>query len=145
KIARGFIAHLLTLAGYDLVFVEKSKTLVSLLRERGSYPIEVMGAPDKNIVVRGFKIVDSDDVSGIANAVGNASVVFVSIGGGNLPQIAPTLATSFQGLREKASDKNLNVILCENYYQPAKWLRGMIEELLPESDREWFRTHIGIA
>ena len=145
KIARGFIAHLLTLAGYDLVFVEKSKALVSLLRKRASYPIEVMGAPDKNIVVRNFKIMDSDDVEGIANAVGSASILFVSIGGGNLPQIAPTLAKSFQKLREKAGDKNLNVILCENYYQPAKWLRGMIDDLLSVSDREWFRAHIGIA
>ena len=145
KIARGFVAHLLTLAGYDLLFVEKSKTLVSLLRERGSYPIEVMGAPDKNIVIRDFKVLDSDDMEGIANAVGKASVVFISIGGGNLPQVAPTLAESFHKLREQSANKKLNVILCENYYQPAKWLRGMIEELLPESDRKWFGTHIGIA
>jgi len=52
---------------------------------------------------------------------------------------------AFKKLREKAGDKNLNVILCENYYQPAKWLRGMVDDLLPASDREWFRTHIGIA
>lgn len=145
KIARGFIAHLLTLAGYELVFVEKSKTLVAMLRERGSYPIEVMGAPEKNAVIRNFSVVDSDDEKRIAHAIGNASIVFVSIGGGNLPQIAPTLATSFRKLREEAAERILNVVLCENYYQPAKWLRGMIAEQLPESDREWFRTHVGIA
>ena len=37
KIARGFIAHLLTLSGYRITFVEKSDALVSHLRERGKY------------------------------------------------------------------------------------------------------------
>jgi mannitol-1-phosphate 5-dehydrogenase len=45
----------------------------------------------------------------------------------------------------KGADRTLNVILCENYYQPAKLLRGMIDDLLPQSDRGWFQSHIGIA
>ncbi len=145
KIARGFIAHLLTLAGYELVFVERAKPLVSLLQERGSYHIEVMGAPEKSTVIEDFKVLDSEDTQGIAEAISPSALVFVSIGGTNLPQIAPTLAASFRKLKEKDPDKNLNVILCENYYQPAKWLRGMVAEQLPESDREWFHAHIGLA
>jgi sugar (pentulose or hexulose) kinase/mannitol-1-phosphate/altronate dehydrogenase len=145
KIARGFIAHLLSLAGYDLVFIEKSKSLVSLLRERMSYPIEVMGAPEKSAVISGFDVLDSEDVESIASVIAGAAVVFVSIGGVNLPQIAPTLAASFQRLREENSEKKLNVILCENYYQPAKWLRSMIAERLPGPDREWFNSQVGIA
>ncbi len=145
KIARGFIAHLLTLAGYDLIFVEKSRALAELLRERRSYPIEVMGAPDKNLVVQNFQVLDSDHQEAITDAIVNSSIVFVSIGGGNLPQIAPTLAASFQKLEETAPAKYLNVVLCENYYQPAKWLRGMIEDRLPEADRKWFRAHVGVA
>jgi len=145
KIARGFIAHLLSLAGYELTFVERSKPLVSLLRERRRYHIEVMGAPEKSTVIENFKVLDSEDTAGIAEAVSSAALVFVSIGGTNLPQVAPTLAASFRRLKERSPEKNLNVILCENYYQPATWLRGMVAEQLPDSDREWFRNHIGIA
>ncbi len=145
KIARGFIAHLFTLAGYDLIFIEKSRALASQLRERGSYSIEVLDAPDKSAIIRGFKVLDSDDIPAIASAVADAAIVFVSIGGGNLPQIAPTLAASIQHLRDASPDKNLNIILCENYHQPAKWLRTLIEEHLSEADRGWFRAHAGIA
>src|SRR5665213_1210799 len=81
KIARGFIAHLLTLSGYQITFVEKNQALVENLRQRGKYTVHVISAPEKNSTIQDFRILQTDEVEAIAEAVANASVVFVSIGG----------------------------------------------------------------
>lgn len=123
KIARGFIAHLLALSGYRISFVEKNPELVASLRARGRYGIHIMGAPEKSIVIEGFEILGADQCETVAARVAAASVIFVSIGGPNLPQIAPLLAA---GLRRRTDP--VNVILCENFFQPARWLRELVEQ-----------------
>jgi mannitol-1-phosphate 5-dehydrogenase len=47
KIGRGLIAHLLTLSGYQLAFVEKDAELVALLRERREYRVRIWAAPKR--------------------------------------------------------------------------------------------------
>jgi mannitol-1-phosphate 5-dehydrogenase len=140
KIARGFIAHLLTLSGYRIVFVEKSRELVRLLRERGRYKVQILGAPEKDISIGGFEVIGSDEEEEVARAVARADVVFISIGGPNLPAVAPLLAG---GIRHRAA--GLNIILAENYFQPARWLRGLIAESLGPEEAVWFRGHVGIV
>lgn len=140
KIARGFIAHLLTLSGYRITFVEKNPAVVELLRQRGSYTVEIMGAPEKSIVIQNFKVLRTDEGESIAEVVANASVVFVSIGGPNLPQIAPLLAA---GLEKRTA--GVNIILGENYFQPAQWLRKLISDQLSPVKQEWFAHEVGIV
>lgn len=140
KIARGFIAHLLTLSGYHLTFVEKNAELAAALRRRGRYTVHIMGAPEKNILIEGFEALDSSDSGAVSAKVAAASVIFVSIGGPNLPQIAPLLAA---GLRHRTEP--VNVILCENYFQPAQWLRDLISERLAPAEAAWCANNVGIV
>lgn len=145
KIARGFIAHLLTLSGYQIIFVEKSEELVTLLRQRGRYRIHIMGADEKSTVIEGFSVLSSDEIEAVANKVAGASVVFVSIGGPNLPQIAPLLA---RGVRRAVGQKRvnpLNIIICENYFQPGKWLRQLVSDKLEDTEIEWLNSHMGFV
>jgi mannitol-1-phosphate 5-dehydrogenase len=145
KIARGFIAHLLMLSGFRITFVEKSPELVSLLLERQKYKVHIMGAPEKDIVIEGFDTLSCDEVDLVAKRLAAASVVFVSIGGPNLPQVAPLIA---EGVRQALTEKRtepLNLILCENYFQPAKWLRQLVAEHLNEAERTWLNLHVGIV
>ena len=140
KIARGFIAHLLTLSGYQITFVEKNQALVESLRQRGKYTVHVISAPEKNSTIQNFRILQTDEVEAIAEAVANASVVFVSIGGPNLPQIVPLLAA---GLERRTV--GLNILLGENYFQPGQWLRKLIAEQLPPAKQEWFAREVGVV
>lgn len=140
KIARGFIAHLLTLSGYHITFVEKNQALVNSLHERGKYDVVIMGAPEKNITIQNFDVYGSDDTEAVADAVSRASVIFISIGGPNLPQIAPLLAA---GLKRRKT--GINIVLGENYFQPAQWLRSLIAEHLTPAQQEWFMREVGIV
>jgi len=144
KIARGFIAHLLALSDYGITFVEKSRDLIALLRERGRYKIHIMGAPEKSISIEGFEVLSSDDAKEVAERVAAADVIFVSIGGPNLPQIAPLLAAGIRLAAAQGHTTPLNIILCENYFQPGPWLRQMVGDSLEGTAREWFEQHVGI-
>jgi mannitol-1-phosphate 5-dehydrogenase len=39
----------------------------------------------------------------------------------------------------------LNIILCENHFQPAKWLRTLLAQQLNDTEISWCNTHVGIV
>lgn len=145
KIARGFIAHLLSLSGYRITFVERSEELIDLLRERGKYTVHIMGAEEKSIVIEGFDVVSSWKTEAVANKVAGASIVFVSIGGPNLPQIAPLLAQGVQLAVRQKRESPLNIIICENYFQPGQWLRQLVSSELEGPEIDWLNRHAGFV
>ena len=145
KTGRGFIAHLLTLSGYRITFVEKLPALVKLLRERGRYNVRIMGSPEKDIVIAGFETLGTDDEELVARAIATAEVVFASIGGPNLPQIAPLLAAGLRVAYSAGRTIPLNIILCENYFQPGQWLSALISDQLHGPEREWFTRYVGVV
>ncbi len=140
KIGRGFLTHLLVLSGYQITFVEKNSQTVSALRAAGKYTVYVMGSPERDITVSGYRVFELDDHAAVSEAIRNAAVIFVSIGGPNLPQVAPVLAAGL-ALRGKP----INIILGENYFQPARLLRGLIREHTSEARRPWLDANVGIV
>jgi mannitol-1-phosphate 5-dehydrogenase len=145
KIARAFIAHLLTLSGYRIVFVEKSPELVALLRERKRYTVHILGAPEKDIVIKDFEVLAADQTDAVATKLALASVVFISIGGPNLPQIAPLIAAGIRRSVKAGRQDPLNFILCENYFQPAAWLRQLVSEQLEGPELDWLKQKVGFV
>ena len=87
KIARGFIAHLLSLSDIDFVFVEKVDALVDLINERGQYTINILGAPEKNYIVKNAHALKFSQIDEITKAIADADVVFDAVGGKNLQEI----------------------------------------------------------
>ena len=145
KIARGFIAHLLTHSGFRLTFVDKSAQLAFLLKERECYHIHIMGSPSKDTVIDGFDVLHFADTTAIARRIAQADAVFVSIGGPNLPEIAPILVAAVRVAIQADRKDGLNILLCENYFQPARWLRSLITKSLTEIEVGWFSRHVGIV
>jgi mannitol-1-phosphate 5-dehydrogenase len=145
KIARGFLAHLLTLSGYRITFIEKSAELIKLLRERKRYKVHIMGAPEKNIIIEGFEVIAADDLAAVAEEVSSGSVAFISVGGPNLPQIVPLLAAGIRRASAEGRRDPLNVIICENYFQPAQLLRKLLAEQLSANESEWALSRLGFV
>ncbi len=145
KIARAFIAHLLTLSGYRITFVEKSPELLALLRERRRYKVHILGAPEKSIVIEGFEALSTDQADAVAEKLSQATVVFISIGGPNLPQIAPLLVAGVRRAMAEGRKVPLNIILCENYFQPGVWLRRMVTEQLAAHESDWIANYVGFV
>ena len=143
KISRGFIGHLLYLSGIDFTFVEKFDALKDLINERGEYTVNILGASDKNCVVKNAKALGFADKEEIAKAISEADAVFNAVGGKNLGEIVPFLT---KGIEEKAKKGGfLNIVTCENWKQPANILRDGILEIISDDAKEYFENNVGIT
>src|SRR4029079_12633500 len=143
KIARGYLGHLLALAGRQIVFVDVNENLVHLLNERGRYTVHILGDASKSMQITGIRAVHSADPQ-VAGMVAEAPAVFVSVGGPNLPAVATPLAAGLRARRE-AGGRPLNIVCCENWHRPANVLRAALEAKLARADRESWSTQVGCA
>lgn len=144
KIARGFIGHLLYLSGIPFTFVEKADALADLINERGQYTVNILGAPEKNCVVKGAKALKFDQEEEIALAIAQADAVFNAVGGKNLGELVPFMV---KGIEKKAQmgGGDLNFITCENWKQPADILRKGVEEQIDPAYQPYLDAHVGIT
>lgn len=143
KIARGFIGHLLYLSGIEFTFVEKFDTLVDLINERKEYTVNILGAPDKNCVVKGVRAFGFSDENEIIQAIAKADAIFNAVGGKNLGEIVPFLT---KGIEEKSkTGGKLNIVTCENWKQPADILRQGISDMISDDARMYFENNVGIT
>jgi len=143
KIARGFIGHLHYLAGIEFVFVEKADALADMLNERGQYTVNILGAPEKNCVVKGARALKFSQAEEITEAVAAADAVFTAVGGKNLGDIVPFLAAGIE--KKAAAGGRLNIVTCENWKKPADILREGILAVLSEGATAYFDASVGVT
>ena len=143
KIARGFIAHLLSLSDIDFVFVEKADALADLINERKQYTINILGAPEKNYVVKNAKALKFSQEKEITEAIAEADVVFDAVGGKNLQEIVPFY---IKGIEKKAEKGGyLNFVTCENLKEPARILKEGVEAGIAPEAREYLDNYVGFT
>lgn len=143
KIARGFIAHLLSLSDIDFIFVEKADALADLINERGQYTINILGAPEKNYVVKNAKALKFSQEKEITEAIAEADVVFDAVGGKNLQEIVPFY---IKGIEKKAEKGGyLNFVTCENWKEPARILKEGVEAGIALEAREYLDNYVGFT
>ena len=143
KIARGFIAHLLSLSDIDFVFVEKADALADLINEREQYTINILGAPEKNYVVKNAKALKFSQEKEITEAIAEADVVFDAVGGKNLQEIVPFY---IKGIEKKAEKGGyLNFVTCENWKEPARILKEGVESGIAPEAREYLDNYVGFT
>lgn len=143
KIARGFIGHLLYLSKIPFTFVEKSDALCDLLNERGQYTVHILGAPEKDCVVKGAKALKFSQMEEAVTAIAEADTVFTAVGGKNLGGIIDILK---QGIEKRAAEgKRLNIITCENWKLPAKIIRDSLTEVISPDAAQYLQEKVGIT
>ncbi|MBR6727239.1 MAG: mannitol-1-phosphate 5-dehydrogenase [Clostridia bacterium] len=143
KIARGFIGHLLYLSDIPFIFVEKADALADLINERGQYTVNILGAPEKNCVVKGAKALKFDQKEEIATAIAEADCVFNAVGGKNLGDIVPYLTAGIEKKAKKGG--KINFVTCENWKKPADILRDGIAAQISDEARPYFEENVGIT
>ncbi len=146
KIGRGFLGHLLTLSGWRITFVDASAELVALLQSRGAYGVKVLGAPEKDATIAGYTALSLAETDALAQAVAEHQLIFTAAGGANLGAVGAAMARGLLLRHQQGARGDVNIIICENYKDPAAILRGTIEQQLTEPDLlTWSRAHLGIA
>ena len=111
KVGRGFLAQLLSRAGWRIHFVEKNTFLVNELLTLGEYTIVNLGTGEEEIISR--FTVSTDDWR-----LADASLILTSLGATGLASWAHSL---------EGFDRPIDIILAENHPQPAALVRRYIK------------------
>ncbi|MEN6371923.1 MAG: mannitol-1-phosphate 5-dehydrogenase [Armatimonadota bacterium] len=145
NIGRGFIAQLFHESGYEVVFVDVSDELVSLINKRGSYPIYIVGDNPETVNISKIRAVNGKDIDAVANEILSASIVCTAVGVNVLKHVAPAIAKGILLRSEQGVSEPLNIIICENLLNAKDIMRGYIREHLPKEHAEYMNSQIGIV
>jgi mannitol-1-phosphate 5-dehydrogenase len=127
NIGRGFMGHLFTEAGFEVVFADVVPEVIAALNERGAYPLRLAG-PDRfeTLTIGPVRAVDARDTDAIARELGTCAFACTAVGVAALPHLVPPLAAGIKG-----REPPLDVILCENQLNCSSLLRGLLEPHVP--------------
>lgn len=142
RIARGFVGNLLGLEGFGITFVDVSPAAVAALDSRGQYTVHILGAPEKSSVVKNVRALLTDSPE-LPSRLNEADVLFVSVGGANLPVVGATIARAL--IPRLESGRPLNIVVCENWRAAGQTLRAAIEEQLAADGHLLPGSLIGVA
>ena len=147
NIGRGFMGQLFFEAGYEIVFVENNKKLVSELNREKRYTLRLLDAYSKkeiDMLIEGFQALETDQVEEIAAAFSEAELVGTAVGVKNLAAIAPLIAEGIC-LRSKKDRGPVDIYLCENSFGAAQDLQRAVVELLPAGLADWAQEFVGFV
>lgn len=134
NIGRGFIGLILSRAGYEVVFSDVNETLVSELRRRKQYTVELANDTKDTETVTNVTAIDGRDASAVADAVDHADLVTTAVGVSILRHIAAGIAEGIARRVERGAGP-LHVIACENAIGGSAQLKEHVFALLDEATR----------
>ena len=115
KTGRGFIGRLLQQSGVEIIFLDKNKELVDALNAQKSFSVSFFGSVADPVTVDHYKAYTWENAY-----LEDATLIFVSVCGQNLPDVGAALA----GLLYP--ERKYHIITCENASHPAQTLNQAI-------------------
>ncbi len=143
---RGLMGQLFTASGYAVTFVDSDEPLVAALNERGVYTLSLVdNVGRRDVEVGPVRALLTQDTASVVDALAVATIGATGVGGRGLPGVAGLLA---EGIRRRMADGvevPLNLLVCENMPDVAGALYNLVAERLGAEEREYARTHLGLA
>ncbi len=130
NIGRSFVGQLFARAGYEVVFVDVDRELVTALNREGRYRVEIRDRRTETIWVERVSAVDGRDKDAVAQELSSADIAATAVGPKALPFIYPAIAAGLV-LRQRTGAPPLDIIICENLRNAAEAFRQGLRELLP--------------
>ncbi len=132
KIGRSFTGQVFGSAGYELVFVDISNSLIDLINKNKQYKIVIKSESGDTITwVKNARGIYLKDVVQIVEELADAPIASVSVGQQGLPGLIPVFAKALIRRREKHGDWPLDVILAENMRNADVYFLNQIKSFLP--------------
>ena len=146
NIGRGFIGQLLSRSGYEVVFVEVDRRIVSAMNADRRYPVRVVADEgDSETYVEGIRAVDGADAPAVAREIASVDLVGTAVGAGALPKIADAFASGLELRWKSGVVAPLDVILCENLADADSAFRAMVLERLAPAHRDRLARSVGFV
>ncbi len=145
NIGRGFAAQLFTESEYEVVFVDVVDSVVNLINERKSYPIEIVGDNAETVNITNVRAVNSKDTEAVAREISNADLICTAVGVNVLKYVAPNIAAGIKMRADNGVKEPINIIICENLIHASEILRGYILDSLPTDYEDYVRKNVGLV
>jgi mannitol-1-phosphate 5-dehydrogenase len=128
RIGCGFAGHLLSAAGYEVVFVARNPIMVSHLNRLGCYRVRLANGRDQTeYAVSGVRAVDTADRAASVAVLAETDLIVTAVGPTNLASVAPLVADALQ-----TRSTPLNIFTFENLADGGAHLRSKVATCLPE-------------
>jgi mannitol-1-phosphate 5-dehydrogenase len=147
KIGRGFVVDLFHTAGYHIVLVDESRTLVTQLCEAGRYTVvRVENAQRRqDAVIEGYTGLSTAQADQVAAAVATAGILAVAVYPQHFAQVARQLAPGLVRRQAQRPSAPLDIILCTNLAHAGPQFWALLQDALPPESREYMNSHVGIV
>jgi mannitol-1-phosphate 5-dehydrogenase len=144
KTGRGFAAHLAHLGGYEVVLIDKDHQLVTALMNAGKFDIQVLGNESQNCTICPKAVYHINDTEWYKEML-SAGLLFSSVFGNNLEELAKDLAEGFKARYSSNPDKRINLITCENFTDAALFLKKNVSQKLDDKMKKWLNENVGFS
>lgn len=145
-IGRGFLGQLYYESGYHTFFVDVAETLLTRLRERGEYPIDIVSEDGiRRTTIKNVSAIHGGDRTAVADVLARASIASTAVGSQALPHIAPALAA---GILRRFSDPfaaPLDILICENIKDGESHMRHLVRSFLPSAFHGILEEKVGFV
>ncbi|MCL2772431.1 MAG: mannitol dehydrogenase [Oscillospiraceae bacterium] len=146
NIGRGFIGQLFYESGYETVFIDVNKELITQLNEKKEYPIKfVDNKSSSEIIIKNVRGIDgsSENINEVTDVISKADIMATSVGVNVLKFIMEPVA---KGINKRFADGNykpLNILLCENLIHSDKIMRDGVYEYIDYKFKSLYNEKIG--
>lgn len=132
KIGRSFIGPLFHQGGYELVFIDKDKTLIDELNRRKSYNLIIRSDRVNQVhKISSLRGIFADDTDRVIDETATSGIVSVSVGANATDHVIPLLARSLLRRQDIGCSDPLDIIIAENLRNGAEHFRKGLAENLP--------------
>jgi len=147
KIGRGFVADVFHAAGYHVVFVDASETLVAQLRHAGCYTVVRAESPERrqDASIQGYRALSTAQTDEVAAAIAETDLLALAVFPQDFAQAAQQIARGILHRRARYPYLPLDIILCTNLAHAGPQFRALLQEALPLEAREYLDSQVGIV
>jgi len=132
KIGRSFMGQIFGRNGYQVIFVDKDKSLAKALNREGCYTVVSRGTETEESMlidrVSAYHVEQRDEV---IKAVCEADIMAISVGKTSLHAIAPLLAEGLIAREAEDPGWKLDIILAENMRSADLYVKTELQKYLP--------------
>ncbi|MEX2803942.1 mannitol-1-phosphate 5-dehydrogenase [Streptococcus sp. H31] len=144
NIGRGFIGEILAENQFAIDFVDVNEAIITALKERQSYDIEIAEEGQRHITIQHVNgINNGQHPEAVVEAVRTADLITTAIGPNILPLIAELIA---KGIEARCADNNkqaIDVLACENMIGGSQFLYEEVKKYLSQEALTYAQQYVG--
>lgn len=131
KIGRSFIGQLFGCGGYEVVFIDISKSIIYALNHQRKYPVFIKDVKENIIWVNNVRGVLITDTEKILTEISDTDLIAICVGQNGLSKIAPSIAKGIFYKHINFPERRTDIILAENLRNAGTYFTEELEKYLP--------------